>query len=183
MAHLGMRAISKLYEPSNFMTNITSEQFRKTLSLLPSGVSIMTVSPPNGQDRGVTISSLTSLSLHPPQVLFCLSQTSSIMADVEAASHFAISILGDTQTNLANAFTRPGLVQWQEIQTHRHPLTNCLLLAGALGHIICERGPLYAGGDHKIILGTVIDVEINSPLAPLLRHRGNYLTTRALAEE
>jgi len=55
-----------------------------------------------------------------------------------------------------------------------------LLISDALGHIICERGAIYDGGDHEIILSRVIDVIINPLVPPLVRQRGQYLTTQPI---
>ena len=160
--------------------SITSDQFRKTMALFPTGVTVVTFPPLEGQDLGITISSLTSVSLSPPQVLFCLSKKSRVMPCMKAASFFAVNLLSAQQAQFSPYFAQHDLVEWEKVKTLRHALTGCLLLADSLGHILCEKGPIYEGGGHEIILGTVIDVYIGPVQLPLVRHAGQYLTTHSL---
>jgi 3-hydroxy-9,10-secoandrosta-1,3,5(10)-triene-9,17-dione monooxygenase reductase component len=161
--------------------NITEEQFRKTLGLFPTGVTVISVPQTEGQDLCITISSLTSVSLDPPQVLFCLSKNSKTMPAFKSSQYFAVNILNVHQSHLSEGFAKRGLIEWETIKTHRHSPSGCLLFSEALGHIICERGPIYEGGDHEIILGKVIDLDMGSSASPLVRQRGQYLTTQVLS--
>jgi len=159
---------------------ITEDQFRKTMGLFPTGVTVVTAPNDKGDDIGITISSLTSVSLTPPQILFCLSKSSKTMPVFKATSYFAVNILSSTQSPLSDGFARHVPLGWAQLQTQRHPSTGCLLISGALGHVICEKGAIYEGGDHEIILGRVIDVIVHLQDTPLIRQRGQYLTTQAL---
>ncbi len=158
--------------------NITEDQFRKTLGLFPTGVTVATTSKELGHSTGITISSFTSVSLDPPQVLFCLSKKSKKMAAFEAARHFAINILKVDQSHLSDGFATRGPLDQETITSHDHPETGCLLISDALGHVICEKKAMYDGGDHYIILGGVIDLTANPNERPLIRHKGRYLTVQ-----
>ncbi len=160
--------------------SISETQFRKILGLFPTGVTVVTASAGEGKDIGITISSLTSLSLNPPQVLFCLSKSSKTMPIFKAARHFAVNILTEDQHHLSDGFARHIPLEWEKVETHRHPETGCLLLNDALGYIICEKGVLYEGGDHEIIIGRVIDLKEAPPALPLIRQKGQYLTTQSI---
>jgi flavin reductase (DIM6/NTAB) family NADH-FMN oxidoreductase RutF len=163
--------------------SITEEQFRKTLGLFPTGVTVISVPQTEGQDLCITISSLTSVSLHPPQILFCLSKNSKAMPAFKYSPYFAVNILNADQSHLSEGFAKRGPIEWETIQTHRHTPSGCLLFSEALGHIICEKGPIYEGGDHEIILGKVIGLDVGSSTSPLVRQRGQYLTTQILSDE
>jgi len=161
--------------------NITEDHFRKTLGLFPTGVTVVTVSDEDGKDVGVTISSLTSVSLNPPQILFCLSKHSKKLTHFKIASHFAVNILNEAQSHLSNGFAKHTPPDMETFRTHRHSQTGCILLSDSLGHIVCAKGPTYDGGDHEIIIGNVIDLIAASPtLSPLVRQRGEYLTTQPI---
>lgn len=162
---------------------ITEEQFRKTLGLFPTGVTVITASQKGGPDIGITISSLTSLSLSPPQILFCLSKHSKTMPVFKASPYFAINILSESQSHLSDGFAKHVPLEWENINTYRHTATNCLLLSDTLGYIICERSTVYDGGDHEIIIGKVVDLNVTSPASPLIRQRGQYLTTQPISIE
>jgi 3-hydroxy-9,10-secoandrosta-1,3,5(10)-triene-9,17-dione monooxygenase reductase component len=162
--------------------SITEDQFRKTLGLLPAGVTVVTA-PQGQEDVGVTISSLTSVSLSPPQILFCLSKASKTVAVFKESLYFAVNILNANQTHLADSFARHIPSKRETLNGFRHEVTGCLLLAYALGYVICKRGAIYEGGDHHIILGEVIMVDTNKEGLPLVRQRGRYLTTQPIPME
>lgn len=159
---------------------LSEAKFRKILGLFPTGVVVVTGSY-GKEDFGITISSFTSLSLKPPQILFCLSKDSQTMPVFERIPYFVVNILSSDQVYLSNVFARRHPLDWDKIKTHRHVETGCILLSGALGHIICEKRALYEGGDHKIILGKVVDLQKSCETPPLIRHRGEYLTTQPLS--
>ncbi len=163
--------------------SITEDQFRKTLGLFPTGVTVVTVSDGVSKDRGITISSFTSVSLNPPQVLFCLSKQSKTMAAFKASPYFAVNILRATQHHLSEGFAKHIPLEWDTLKTHRHEPTRCLLISEALGHVICEKAALYEGGDHEIILGKVIDAIFKPDDLPLIRQRGKYSTIQPLQRE
>ena len=157
---------------------ITEDQFRKALGLFSTGVTVITVPAHFGENVGITISSFTSVSLHPPQVLFCLSKHSRMQPIFAESSYFAVNILKATQSLLSDGFAQRLPLHWDSVKTHGHPETECLLLSDALGHVVCEKGTVYEGGDHDIIVGKVIDIMVNYHELPLVRHKGQYLTTR-----
>lgn len=163
--------------------SITEDQFRKTLGLFPTGVTVVTAPQGEGQDVGITISSFTSVSLNPPQILFCLSKYSKSFPAFKESSYFAVNILNADQSHIADSFAKHIPTKDRKLKVYRHEETGCLLLWDALGHVVCERGPIYEGGDHHIILGTVIAVGANSHALPLVRQKGQYLTTQSLSIE
>lgn len=160
--------------------SITEDQFRKTLGLFPTGVTVITAPLEQGGDIGITISSFTSVSLNPPQILFCLAKRSKTSPAFKSSRYFAVNILKATQSSLSDDFAKHGSVEWEKKESYRHLGTGCLLLSDALGHVICEKNGEYEGGDHEIILGKVIDLMINSHDFPLVRQRGQYFTTKNL---
>ncbi len=162
---------------------ITEDQFRKTLGLFPTGVTIATTSQELGSSAGITISSFTSVSLEPPQVLFCLSKKSNKASAFEKAQYFAINILKANQSHLSDGFAKRIPLDMSAVKTHEHQETGCLLISEALGHVICEKKQMYEGGDHYIILGGVIDLMADSTELPLIRQRGQYLTVHSLLED
>lgn len=163
--------------------SITEDQFRKTLGLFPTGVTVVTVPDGDGKDLGITVSSFTSVSLKPPQILFCLSKQSKTMPAFKASPYFAVNILRSNQHHLSDGFARHVPLNWETFQTQRHNQSNCLLITDALGHVICEKVVQYDGGDHEIILGKVIDTFVNLEDMPLVRQRGQYSTLQPIPRE
>jgi len=99
-------------------------------------------------------------------------------------AHFAVNILNAHQAHVADEFAKRLPPQTgQSLKMFREGETGCLLFSEALGHVICERGAIYDGGDHHIILGRVISLDANFNALPLVRQRGQYLTTQSLTTE
>jgi flavin reductase (DIM6/NTAB) family NADH-FMN oxidoreductase RutF len=55
-----------------------------------------------------TATSLTSVSLRPPIVSFCVDRESSCRRAMEGASHIAVSLLQEWQEDIARLFARHG---------------------------------------------------------------------------
>ena len=54
------------------------------------------------------------------------------------------------------------------------------LAAGALAAIDCELAEIYAGGDHDLFLGRVVEVRLgDTRKGPLIYHEGGYPTLKA----
>lgn len=160
--------------------SITEDQFRKTLGLFPTGVTVVTT-PYRQEDIGITISSFTSVSLNPPQILFCLSKYSRTTSIFKECVYFSINILSAHQSHISDIFAKHMPWTNEALKGVRHEGTGCLLFSDALGYIVCEKGNIYEEGDHHIILGHVIAVGNNLKDPPLVRQRGQYLTTQSIS--
>jgi flavin reductase (DIM6/NTAB) family NADH-FMN oxidoreductase RutF len=99
------------------------------------------------------------------------------------APYFSVNVLSANQSHIADSFAKHTSRKNEMLKVYRHERTGCLLLSDALGHVVCERGAIYEGGDHHIILGTVIAVGAHSHALPLVRQKGQYLTTQSLSIE
>jgi flavin reductase (DIM6/NTAB) family NADH-FMN oxidoreductase RutF len=120
------------------------------------------------------VNSFTSLSLEPPLVLFCLSTRSSLLGAFEQAGHFAVNLLAGGQQALSNRFARPSLNTWDGVK-YQVGASGCALLDGVLGTLECARRAAYPGGDHVIVTGEVLQVEVGVPAGdPLVFYQGGY---------
>lgn len=162
--------------------SITQDQFRQTMGLFPTGVTVVTTLHEQ-EDIALTISSFTSVSLSPFQILFCVSKHSKTASVFTKGSYFAVNILNAHQAHVADEFANRLLQTDQTHKTFRDEKTGCLLFSEALGHVICERGVIYDGGDHHIILGRVMALDAKFDKLPLVRQKGQYLTTQSLMTE
>jgi flavin reductase (DIM6/NTAB) family NADH-FMN oxidoreductase RutF len=160
--------------------NIIDDQFRKVLGQFPTGVAVITTTNESGEDVGITISSFTSLSLNPHQILFCLSKNSTLWSSFKNTKCFAVNILNADQSYVSDCFAKRAPLDWSKMKIERHAPSGCILLTEALGHVICEKGSVFDGGDHDIIIGLVTDLFANPHTTPLIRHRGEYMTTEGL---
>ena len=137
----------------------------------PTGVAVVTVDV-EGEQLGLTVGSLVSLSLEPPLVGVAISRQAALHELLRAGGAFAASLLGAEQEALAQHFARgvPPIAMWHGIATRPGPATGAPLLDGALGWIECRLSAEHAVGDHTLFVGEVLSIELGSNEAPLIHH-------------
>ena len=87
---------------------VAVDDLRRAFLDLPQPVAVVTGLSPSGEAVGMTVSSLTSVSLAPLLVLFCPTVTSRAWAAARERGSFAVNILGHRQGELAVRFAGPG---------------------------------------------------------------------------
>lgn len=162
------------------MNKFNSDDFRQTMARFATGVSIVTTQE-NQAYTGVTINSLTSVSLDPPLVLFCLKTSSPRLKPFETSGSFMINILSTSQKALGDHFSKRTAYAWDKIPFSLTERGNPLL-EGCLANIECEKYKVYEGGDHSIILGHVKDLDFDPQKKPLLFYESQYQTLQASAK-
>lgn len=153
---------------------ISCENFKKTLGQFVTGVAVITSLDPSQQPVGITINSLTSVSLDPPLILFCLKQQSPLLKTFKNCSHFAANILTLDQTDLSNLFAKNNANKWDLVAHKRHQKFGIPILKDTQATIICKTDQQYPGGDHEIIFGEVIELSANPNKSPLVYFQGQY---------
>nr|WP_092529664.1 flavin reductase family protein [Amycolatopsis arida] len=143
------------------------------------GVTVLTAGGRDG--HGMTANAFTSVSLEPPLVLCCVAKAARIHEVIMTARSFAVSILGGDQRDVAKHFAdwrRPrGRAQFDAIGWFRGPRTGTPLVADALAWLECELVKVYAGGDHSIFVGEVLDARRGEGGPALVFHGGEFQTT------
>jgi 3-hydroxy-9,10-secoandrosta-1,3,5(10)-triene-9,17-dione monooxygenase reductase component len=151
---------------------IDDRHFRAVLGHFSTGVVIITADE-NGP-VGMTAQSVVSLSLHPPLVLFCPAKTSTSWPHIRDAGSFCVNILADDQEALCAGFARSGGDKFQGVEW-RPGVTGAPVINGVLAHIECNIATVYPGGDHDIVIGRVIALDIQRDAPPMLFFRGDIL--------
>lgn len=147
---------------------VSIEEFKDLMRLWPTGVSVITTIDESGCKYGFTANSFTSVSLDPMLVSFCISKTSPTLLKFAASKKFIISILSNTQENIAKNFATPLIDKFLNIHHKPGSKTGCPYIEDALGWIECETKFQYAGGDHHIFVGEVIGLSIKEGKSPLI---------------
>jgi flavin reductase (DIM6/NTAB) family NADH-FMN oxidoreductase RutF len=157
------QATSRSVEPSIF---------RNTMGRFATGVAVVTTEH-NGSYHGMTVNSLTSVSLSPPLLLVCLTRGTRTADAVVARGAFVVNILGDGQDELSDRFARAREDHFEGLQPviNRHGLPELR----ALGHLHCRVDAVHPGGDHEIVVGEVVELRDDERL-PLIFYRGKYDT-------
>ncbi len=147
-------------------------KFRQVLGHFPTGVTVIT-STADGVPVGFAVGSFASLSLDPPQVLFCAGKTSSTWPKIEATGKFCVNVLADDQEDVCRVFASKASDKFAEIGW-KHTGNGCPVLAGALAYIDCDIARVVESGDHFIVVGAVTDLDVLHEGGPLVFFRGGY---------
>ena len=138
----------------------------------PSGVAVVTVET-NGQRVGLTVATLTSLSLEPPLVGVAVARQAALHELLREAGSFAVSLLAADQGHLAEHFARgvPPIGMWKGVAAREGEL-GAPLLDGALGWLECRLVDELAAGTHTFFVGEVVGAIEGEQGVPLLRLGG-----------
>jgi flavin reductase (DIM6/NTAB) family NADH-FMN oxidoreductase RutF len=147
-------------------------QFRQLLGRFATGVTVLTVTSPDGRLLGMTANSLASVSLQPPLVSVCVDREAEMHDAILSARDFVINVLASPQETLARRFADEHEDRFDGIGYHLSP-DGLVLLDGALAHIECQRYAEYPAGDHTIVVGRVTGGNTHRG-RPLLYYRGGY---------
>jgi 3-hydroxy-9,10-secoandrosta-1,3,5(10)-triene-9,17-dione monooxygenase reductase component len=148
------------------------QRFRTVLGHFATGVTIITALD-DDEPVGLAANSFTSVSLDPPLVLFCVAHSSSTWPRIERAGTFAVNILGEGHEDLSDLFARPGADRFAAT-AWRPGVSGAPVLEDAIAYLDCEFEAEYPGGDHTIVVGRVLDLDMREGARPLLFYKGGY---------
>lgn len=148
----------------------TARELRDALGRFATGVTIVTAMGPEGP-AGFTANSFASVSIDPPLVLWSPARASARFPLYRDAVHFSIHVLGLTQFDLIERFSRRG----QGFAGLEHELSpdGVPLISGALARFDCQHHASHDGGDHLIVIGRVLRFALREG-APLVFSQGAY---------
>lgn len=140
--------------------------FRDALAQVATPVSVVTTLDGDGRPRGVTIGTLSSVSLDPPLVMFCLNRSSGSHEVMTTASRLLIHVLRDDQAEVAARFAQRGVDRFAGLTGDWHGLPT---IPDTAIRLACTRSTTVPAGDHTIVIGLVTDTVIGAG-APLLSY-------------
>lgn len=155
---------------------IAPRQYRDVLGHFPTGVAVITSMSDDGQPIGMAVGSFTSVSLDPPLVAFLPDRGSSTFPAIRAAGRFCVNVLSGGQEDVCRTFATRGADRFGSVEWHPAPGTGSPVLDGAVAWIDCELGDIHEAGDHDIVIGKVLHLEVQHPTLPLLFFQGGYGT-------
>jgi flavin reductase (DIM6/NTAB) family NADH-FMN oxidoreductase RutF len=128
-------------------------------------------------DHAMTANAFTSVSLDPPLVLVCVDKSTRFHQAVALTRSWAVSVLHASQVGSALALARRGRTlagQLDDVPHRRGEMTGAALLDGALFWVECHTWELYDGGDHSIVVGQVVNLEVGESSEPLIYFQGAF---------
>ena len=158
-------------------SDVSSGDFRSAMRRLAGGVSVITAG--KGKDiSGMTVTSVSSLSVDPPALIVSINREASSWPLVKRYGFFGVNILTSDQIDVAERFAgKDGLkgaerfagAEW----TTR--VSGVPLLSGALAAIECEVEEIVERHSHAIVIGRVLDVAVSGRTAALAYWQGQYV--------
>jgi len=159
--------------------DFSPNEFRASLAMFATGVTIVTARAADGELVGLTANSFNSVSLAPPLVLWSLAQAAGSMPALSTGSHYAINILAADQKELAERFAAKREGRWRGV-AWTEGVSGSPLLTGAAATFECFNRSRYEEGDHVIFVGEVERCTHRAGAAPLLFHGGRFYTEHPL---
>ncbi|MDP8958164.1 MAG: flavin reductase family protein [Actinomycetota bacterium] len=146
---------------------------RNTMGGFATGVAIVMTKVAE-ELHGMTVNSLTSVSLEPPLLLVCFTRGSRTAEAVQQRGAFVVNLLNHRQEPLSDRFAKPSEDHFEGVQVELNEL-GLPVLPGGLGHLVCEVEDMHPGGDHVIAVARVLRCESRQG-NPLIFYRGKYHT-------
>lgn len=155
----------------NTQSQFDQRALRQCLGQFGTGVTVITTQV-GAKRYGVTANSFAAVSLDPPLVLWSIKRTSRSFEAFQAASHFAINILGSNQIDISQSFSSQEDDKFAGVDCAAGK-TGMPMVAGSIGTLECQVEARHEGGDHIIIVGRVLHFE-RHPGDALLFSQGRY---------
>jgi flavin reductase (DIM6/NTAB) family NADH-FMN oxidoreductase RutF len=157
--------------------DVSADEFRGAMRHLAGGVSVITVG--RGMDiTGMTVTSVSSLSVDPPTLIVSINRESSSWPLLRRHGLFGVNILTADQLDIAERFTGKdglkGAARFADAQWITRA-SGVPLLVGALAAIDCEVEHIVERHSHAIVIGRVLDMQLSSRTAALAYWQGQYV--------
>lgn len=128
--------------------------YRRALGGFGTGVALVAARDAEGRAHGLIINSLTSVSLDPPVVLWCLGIQCAAFDVFTQCDSFSLNILRSEDEALARQFSRRGDRIMDEDMVHAD-VTGAPILNAAVASLDCRMRSRLTVGDHEVIFGDV----------------------------
>jgi len=145
--------------------------FRRAMGAFATGVTVVSAGRADGRMSGITVNSLTSVSLQPRLMLWCLGDQSERYDFFAAADSWGVTVLRAEEEALAVRFARAEreTLAADEVED----FSGVPVLRAGVAHFACRTHNRVRAGDHLIIVGEVTAFR-ESPGAGLTFFRGRY---------
>ncbi|MEU8365056.1 flavin reductase family protein [Nonomuraea sp. NPDC048882] len=152
--------------------NRSREAFRSAFARLPSGVCVVTARA-GDMLAGMTMTSITPLTLSPPRFVLCFGDDSETFAVIRSGVRFTVNVLASDQRETAITFAGAGREKFAD--TKLAEVEGCPLLAHAHAVFLCTSESHMRVGDHIIVVA-LVEAALGGGGEPLLRHDRSYGT-------
>jgi flavin reductase (NADH) len=154
---------------------VGTEAYRAFMSSFPTGVSVVTTVDADGRPRGMTCSSLSSVSLDPPVLSICLAVTSGTLSALRSHGSFGVNLLGVQGTGAARLFADSSQSHFERLPWRPAGDTGLPRLRDdTIAFAACRVVDTKIVGDHVVVFGEVACADCADE-APLLYGRRQFV--------
>ncbi len=163
-----------MLEESQFR-QIEPRHYRNVLGHFATGIAAVTAIN-DGTPVGMVVNAFTAVSINPPLVAFLPEKGSSTFPLIRESGRYCINVLAGGQEELCRRFAAKGADRFRDTPWRPAEGTGSPILEGAVAWIDCEIQDIHDAGDHLIVVGRVLDLQVQTPTLPLLFFQGGYGT-------
>jgi flavin reductase (DIM6/NTAB) family NADH-FMN oxidoreductase RutF len=155
------------------MSELSRQQVRGAYTSFATGVTVMTAYDQDGRPCAMTASSLNPISLDPPLVSVSLTHGTPNYGNFLNCGAFSLSILSESQSDLARHFATPMEDKFAGIPTDDAGEGAPPVLSGGVAWLVCVPRNTFEVGDHTLLVAEVVRTSV-ADRAPLIYHRGTF---------
>ncbi|MEW2033834.1 flavin reductase family protein [Streptomyces roseifaciens] len=129
------------------------------MSGFPTGVAVVSALDPHGIPRGMTCSSLCSVTLNPPTLLVCLRNGSPTLDAVLRRETFTVNFLHEKARSTAELFASGAPGRFEEVRWEAGPgAGGPHLVEDAQSAADCLAKHTEQAGDHTVVFGQISEI-------------------------
>lgn len=165
------KPLEKPQEPA-VINSVESDVFRNVMSHIPAVVTVIATEH-EGERKGLTATSVCSLSVDPPQILVCVNRNASARPLISKSGVFSVNFLALHQQEIARRFSQPNLDARQRFEVGEWERSVCgaPILCDALASYACVVTAESEHDTHAVIVGRVVEARNCESNALLYRNR------------
>lgn len=151
---------------------VAGGRYRSVAARLPGAVCVVAVRW-RGSLHATTVSSVASVSLEPPQLLFCVHADARLADALAEVDLWTLSVLAGDQGPVADWLASPGrptIGQLDRVPHTESDRTGAVAVGGAAAWFDCRTAATHPAGDHLIVVGDVLGAAADDAAPGALVH-------------
>ena len=149
------------------------DQFKAAFRRHPAGVAVITAEGPDGP-VGLTASSVASVSVDPPVLVFSVTTTAGSAGSVLGAPTCVVHLLRSENVDIARSFAVSGAPRFGEEQGWTTRATGEPFLPDAAMMLRCEIIETVPVGASTLVIAQVLDIDEGVAGSPLVYHDRSF---------
>jgi flavin reductase (DIM6/NTAB) family NADH-FMN oxidoreductase RutF len=149
---------------------IDEQTYKDIMSLHPGGVTVVTTIDESGRALGLTVSAITTVSLHPPRILIVIDKKSHTVPALLESGAFTVSLLAAGTEDMAMYFASKEPDKFSDLPEEAYEAlpTGPALVADSTAYLECRTTQAVDSGDHWILVGGVERGRVLAQQEPLV---------------